>query len=139
MRKSKQKQGRIADCRKAGAAPSQILQLNVIGGELSVTRQDRSYQVRGIPKKAYSRLRVAIHIARTNGGHYRDTLDLLSARNREHFAKRAAGKLELELQTIESDLVSILDAIETYQQQPEEQKAAEPEMTPAEKAEALPS
>ena len=93
--------------------------------------------MRGIPKKAYSRLRVAIHITLISGANYRDTVDLLSKRNREHFAQRASGKLQLERQTIEADLSRILDAIENYQSRPEETKPAEPEMTPAEKAEAL--
>lgn len=124
---------------EAGKTQSEIRnpQSEIVNGEMLLTIDDRSYNIRGIPKRMYSRLRVPVKLA-IGESNYLDSVDLLSARNRSAYASRCAVHFDLPRPVIEKDLIGILDAIESYQKQSDE--AAKPvkvELSPAEKAEAL--
>ena len=105
-------------------------------GELALTIEGRRYNVRGIPKKMYSRMRVAVNVS-AGASTYLDSVDLLSARNRAGFAARAADHFDLPRPIVEADLYAILRSIDEYQKQAEQPKETAKEMTEAEKTEAL--
>lgn len=112
-------------------------QSEIKDSELFLSIEDRNYNVRSVPKKMYGKLRVPIKLT-IGQANYLDSVDVLSARNRTTFAARAAAHFNVPKPFIEKDLTAILDSIEAYQRQPEEQnKAAIIEATPAEKVEAL--
>ena len=105
-------------------------------GELTLTIEGRRYNVKGIPKKMYSRMRVAISVS-CGDSLYLDSVDLLSARNRSGFAARAAAHFDLPRPILEADLYAILSAVDSYQKQNDQPKEQPKEMTEEERAEAL--
>jgi DNA primase catalytic core len=110
--------------------------LEIKDGELSGAIEERNYSIRNIPKKVYSKMRLAVRVT-VGGANYLDSVDLISMRNRASFAARAAAHFDLPKPIIERDLIAIADAIEAYQKQPEEAKQEKVEVTGAEKEEAL--
>lgn len=106
-------------------------------GELTIEIEGRKYELRAVPKKTYSQLRVPLQLSIANS-RYLDSVDLLSARARTSFAGRCAAHFQIPSPIIEKDLFAILETIDRYQkQQNEPAKQAKPEMTEAEKSESL--
>lgn len=105
-------------------------------GELLLTIEDRTYNIRGVPKKSYNRLRVALMLA-VKESTYLDAVDLFLHRSRNAYATAAAAHFELEKFTIESDLTLVLDAVQQYQKRPAETAKPEAAITDEERKEAL--
>ena len=105
-------------------------------GELLATIEDRTYNIRGVPKKSYNRLRVALMLA-VKESTYLDAVDLYMHRSRNAYAAAAAAHFDLQKLTIEQDLCLILDAVQQYQKRPAETAKLETTMTEEEKKEAL--
>lgn len=116
--------------------PAEEIYKEVAEGELLITIADRIYTIRGVPKKSYSRLRVALQLA-AKSGNYLDGVNLYLHRSRESFADRCAAHFEIPKPILEDDLKIILSAIEQYQHRPIEPVKPVTEMTEAEKKEAL--
>jgi DNA primase catalytic core len=106
-------------------------------GEMIFQIEDRNYNIKGIPKKTFNRLRIAIKLA-IGEANYLDSVDLLSARNRAAFAGRCASTFDLPKPILEKDLYFILDAIESYQKKTDQpEKPQKIELNELEKKEAL--
>ncbi len=96
-------------------------------GEMLLSIEDRHYSIKGVPKKTFNRLRVAVKLS-IGEANYLDSVDLLSARNRTAFAGRCASTFDLPKPILEKDLYLILDAVEAYQKKsdvPEKPKKIE--------------
>ncbi|MGH9858159.1 MAG: CHC2 zinc finger domain-containing protein, partial [Acidobacteriota bacterium] len=106
-------------------------------GELSLTIDDRRYDLRAVPKRTYSQMRIPIQLTVSNL-HYLDSVDLLSARARTGFAARCAAHFHIPNPILERDLYLILEAIDQYQKdQSQPAKQEKVEITESEKEEAL--
>ena len=83
-------------------------QVTVTGNQVTITRDDRSYQVRGLAKNMSSlTLKVNITAARLDLLHL-DTVDLLKAQSRMAFIKAAATELLIDPDIIKKDLGYLL-------------------------------
>ena len=118
------------------SAPSAEEYKEVAEGELILTVADRTYTIRGVSKKSYSRLRVALQLS-AKGGSYLDGVDLYLHRSRESYADRCAAHFDIPKPILQDDLKIILSSIEQYQHRPIEPQKTVTEMSEAEKAEAL--
>lgn len=106
-------------------------------GEILINIEDRSYTVRGVPKKTYSRLRVALMLS-TNSKTYLDGVDLILTRSRTAYATACSSHFDIPRPTIENDLTTLLNIIEQYQRRPAETaKSAAEKMSEQERMEAL--
>ncbi len=110
--------------------------------EVTITRDDRRYRVRGLAKNtSWDQLKINLMASRDGAMHI-DTLDLYDARRRITFCKQAGPELFIDEATVKQDLGHVLLQLEQLQQQTIEQSQADNrdkpyQMTDAEKQEAL--
>ena len=104
---------------------------------LSFAFEDRRYTVRGLSSYGLDRLKVTVKLEASAGFHL-DSLDLYSARAREHYAEAAKKLLGADPERVGRDLLLLSEKLEKHrlqkQSQPEEDPTA---MTPREREEAL--
>jgi DNA primase len=86
--------------------------------QLVISYGERRYRVRGWPKQLGEALKVNILLSATqapteDAALHVDTLDLYQARQRQAFAKCAAGELQIDEATIQRDLGRVLMRLET--------------------------
>ena len=90
-------------------------ELKVLGDQAELALGDRHYRARGIQKNvSYEALRVSLRVARAEKVHV-DTLDLLSARQRQAFVVQAAAELALKAEVLRRDLGKLLLELEALQ------------------------
>ena len=109
--------------------------------EVVLTFGTRRYRVRGLSKNATPDV-LKVNILASNGvGMHVDSIDLYSAKHRAGFVEQAAAELNVEPGTVKHDLGRVLLKLEEVQdarfKQAERVKPAHPEMTAAERDEAL--
>ena len=118
-------------------APGCFVEETGIG--LLITRETRQYRIRGINSHSLERLRV--NIRATYGEKYHiDTIDLYQSRSRHYLTAQLAKLFSLEAAAIDSDLLFIINQIETHQakSKTEVDTAKKPyQMTKKEETEAL--
>ncbi len=86
--------------------------ISVDASSVTITREDRSYKIRGLEKNMSSlSLRVSIAVSRLERMHL-DTVDLMRSSARQAFVKAAALELFCEEETIKIDLGRILLQLE---------------------------
>lgn len=106
---------------------------------LSFTFEDRRYTVKGLASYGLDRLKVTVRLNIGEAFHL-DTLDLYSARAREHYAEAAAKLLGAEAVKVTRDLLLLCDSLEKARLRAKA-KGKEPEgaapMNPGEREEAL--
>jgi len=117
------------------------MQVTFNGDEITMTRGDRSYRIRGFAKNLSPELlKVNILASREDRFHV-DTLDLNSARQRMAFTKQASEELELEEDVLKSDLGRAFLTLEGLRNEQIrktlEPKETEIKLSPEEKAAAL--
>ena len=85
--------------------------------EVTVTRDDRRYRVRGLTRNtSYDQLKINLMVSRDGLMHV-DTLDLYDARRRITFCKQAAAEVFVDEVTIKEDLGHVLLQLEQRQQE----------------------
>jgi DNA primase catalytic core len=111
------------------------------GDEITITREDRRYRVRGLQKNLSAEvLKVNVLVSRQEDFHV-DTLDLQVDRQRAAFIKRAADELGLKEDIIRKDVGQVFLTLERLQSE-QIRKALEPakqevQLSDEERAEAL--
>lgn len=91
------------------------LQVDVSDHEVTVTRDDRRYRVRGLAKNtSYDQMKINLMVTRDGALHV-DTLDLYDARRRITFCKQAAAELFVDETTVKQDLGHLLLQLEERQ------------------------
>ena len=91
------------------------LQVDVSGHEVTATRDDRRYRVRGLAKNtSYDQMKINLMVTRDGALHV-DTLDLYDARRRITFCKQAAAELFVDETTVKQDLGHLLLQLEERQ------------------------
>ena len=128
----------IAAAPRIGFTPSRSARLTLTErGEEGVTFQNGTvnYRVKGLGN---SGLRVVVAARKDETTHI-DNLDLYGARSRKSFAVAAAERLGAEAVKIEDDLLALLEALESLQQEAAQppSSASAPAIPDAERAEAL--
>jgi hypothetical protein len=113
----------------------------VTENEVILTFGSRRYRVRGLSKNATPDV-LKVNLLASNGvGMHVDSIDLYSAKHRAGFVEQAAAELNVEPATVKHDLGRVLLKLEEVQdarfRQAEQVKPAHPEMTAAERDEAL--
>ena len=78
---------------------------------LSFTFEDRRYTVKGLASYGLDRLKVTVRLNMGEAFHL-DTLDLYSARARDHYAEAAAKLLGADAGKVNKDLLSLCDSLE---------------------------
>jgi len=120
-------------------SPTPDFQVEVSDHEVTITRADRRYRVRGLSKNtSYDQLKINLMVSRDGALHV-DTLDLYDARRRITFCKQAASELFVDETTVKEDLGHVLLELEQQQHELiEKTQAAKQEkpyqMTAAEEA-----
>lgn len=109
--------------------------------EVILTFGTRRYRVRGLNKNASPDV-LKVNVLASNGvGMHVDTLDLYSAKHRSSFVEQAAAELNIEAATVKHDLGRVLLKLEEVQdarlREAEQVKPVHPEMTAADRDEAL--
>src|SRR3990172_7303496 len=104
-------------------------------GELVFCRDALRYRVRAYPV-LMGRLRATVKLERGSRFHV-DTLDLYSSRSRTEFARRVSKALEADEASVEEDLLKLLVEAEKASEEEPSEVSKPPELTSAEKAEAL--
>jgi DNA primase len=100
------------------------LQVDVSDHQVTITRDDRRYRVRGLAKNtSYDQLKINLMASRDGAMHI-DTLDLYDARRRITFCKQAGPELFIDEATVKEDLGHVLRELEQLQQQNIEQAQA---------------
>ncbi len=122
-------------------APRAQLPCTIDGDQVTLTRGDRRYIVRGLAKNtSFDLLRVNLTL-RAPAGFHVDTLDLLQARQRVAFEKAAAAEIAVTNGVIHEDLGALLMALQDLQddaiRKALEPKVTTPELTPQERDEAM--
>jgi DNA primase catalytic core len=85
------------------------------GDEITITREDRRYRVRGLAKNLSAEvLKVNVLVSRQEDFHV-DTLDLQTDRQRAAFIKRAAEELSLKEDIIRKDVGQVFLTLERLQ------------------------
>lgn len=108
-----------------------------VEGELILSVEDRTYELRAVPSKTYSQMKLPVKLT-VGKSYFLDSVDLLSARARAGFAGRCAAHFAVPEAILERDLYLILQAIDSYQkEQRQTNKPEKIELTEEEKAEAL--
>lgn len=127
--------------KSAHAKPPSNSEVQIDDGQVTFTRGDRHYRIRGLEKNMSSmQLKVNILATRDDLVHL-DTLDLVKARSRTSLIKATASELYVDEQTIKKDIGQLLLELEQLRQ--EQIEAAKkpqdrvPKMTEAERAEAM--
>jgi DNA primase catalytic core len=122
---------------KRNAAKEEKGQPEPQGDSFSFTFEDRRYSVRGLSSYGLDRLKVTVRLE-CGGAFHLDSLDLYSARAREHFAETAGKLLSTDASKVGRDLLALSDRLEKLRlnRKPEETEAG-PSMSPSEREEAL--
>jgi DNA primase catalytic core len=103
----------------------------------SFTFEDRRYSVRGLSSYGLDRLKVTVKLA-VNGSFHLDSLDLYSARARDHYAEAAAKLLSTDASKVARDLLTLSDRLEKLRlQRKDEEKESAPALSASEREEAL--
>ena len=121
--------------------PPNDLMAEVTEDQVQLAFGDRHYRVRGWTKNlSFDQLRVNVMVSNVNGL-FVDTLDLYAAKQRRSFVTQAAPELNVDEQTVKTDLGRVLLKLEELQDQNIEQtltpKPTIPVMTEAERDQAL--
>jgi hypothetical protein len=98
-------------------SPSQVssLEPQASSHQVTVTRDDRRYRVRGLAKNtSYDQMKINLMVTRDGALHV-DTLDLYDARRRITFCKQAADELFVDEATVKQDLGHLLLELEERQ------------------------
>ena len=104
---------------------------------LSFTFEERRYTVKGLASYGLDRLKVTVRLNLGDNFHL-DTLDLYSARAREHFAEAAAKLLGADAAKVTRDLLMLCDSLEKARLSTKPKEKDDPSaMSPREKEEAL--
>jgi DNA primase catalytic core len=107
-------------------------------GSLQCVIANREYRARGLQGAGLDRLKVNLRL-KVGGAFHLDTLDLYQARSRSQFAGTAAKLCRVDEQEVNSDLLSLVEALEAarleMKKAPTGEEAAS--MTPGEKEAAL--
>jgi hypothetical protein len=91
------------------------LHVEVSEHQVTVTREDRRYRVRGLAKNtSYDQMKINLMVTRDGALHV-DTLDLYDARRRITFCKQAADELFVDEATVKQDLGHLLLQLEERQ------------------------
>lgn len=114
------------------------------GEDYTASFGERFYTLRGLTHQDLFRLRVTLRAARQedpNAFHI-DSLDLYTARHRDAFVERAGKALKVKAEALDADLKALIGLLEEERLKLKEKAEGVevkkvPEMTPAEKAEAL--
>ncbi len=122
-------------------APAPAIEAEVGTDEATICFGTRRYRVRGFSKNlALGVLKVNLLVS-NDQGMFTDTFDLYLAKHRRSFVAQAAEELGVEEATIKNDLGRVLLKLEELQdarlKDVEKVSPATPEMTPAERDEAL--
>jgi DNA primase len=117
-------------------APKMAVATN--GEAVTVTISGRVYQVRGLFKNRAETLKVNLRLVR-EGRFFIDTLDLMSARQRQGFSLAAVKTVGLEAGTIQEDLTQLILKLEELKQATRQSKSEKQayQMTDLEKQEAV--
>ena len=140
---TKEKKPEIPSFASAATLPANILEvpIEVKGEEITITRGDRRYRIRGLAKNLSSEILKVNLLATRGDAIHVDTLDMNVDRQRAVFSKRAAEELEIEEEVIRKDLGRVflqLEALRDEQiRKALEPKADEIQLSPEEKAAAL--
>lgn len=81
---------------------------------LFITCQERQYRIKGIPIHSLERLKVNIRATKEDKC-YIDTIDLYQNKSRRYFTSQVAKLFELAAETLDSDLIYIINQLEAYQ------------------------
>jgi DNA primase catalytic core len=99
--------------------------------------EERRYTVRGLAAYGLDRLKVTVRCD-VNGSFHLDSLDLYSARARDHYAEAAARLLGADAGKVSRDLLNLCERLEKLRlRTKQEETDAAPSMSPREKEEAL--
>ena len=137
----------------AAAVPANALHCEQRGEDLFCKLGDREYRVRGLAKNAsYEALKINLRVLLRTTNHepstesearyHQDNLDMVRAKDREHFARVAALETQLKEDVLKRDLSRLLLKLEELQDE-NIRRASEPKgpvvpgMTDAERDEAL--
>jgi DNA primase len=115
--------------------------IEIRGDEITITRGDRRYRIRGLAKNLSSDILKVNLLATRGDALHVDTLDLSIDRQKIVFIKRAAEELEVEEDVIRKDLGRVFLQLEALRDE-QIRKALEPkeqevQLSPEEKAAAL--
>ncbi|ADP09926.1 Dnag primase-like protein [Erwinia sp. Ejp617] len=109
-------------------------------GEVFISLGAQRWRVRGLaqvkPGAAVMKLNVQV-LDRESGAAFADSLDLIGARSRSGYVRQAAAELGLAEDDVRRSLGKVLLALENLAAQPQPEENAGPELTEAERAEAL--
>ena len=122
-------------------APQETSDIEVKDHEVTITRDDRRYRIRGLDRNmSLCQLKVNIMASRDELVHL-DTLDLVKARSRAAFIKATASELYVDSDIIKKDIGQLLFQLETLQSQQieaaKEPKRIAPKLTEAQTTAAL--
>ena len=107
------------------------------GDGFSFAFEDRRYSVRGLSSYGLDRLKVTVRLE-YGGAFHLDSLDLYSARAREHYAEAAAKLLSADASKVGRDLLALSDRLEKLRlSKKQDESEATPAMSPQEKEDAL--
>ena len=96
--------------------PAAALDAEIRDNEILITIGNRNYRIRGLSKSSNTFDTMKINIlARKGEVFFVDTIDLYSAKSRNHYVKEAARELALEEEVIKRDLGKILQKLELIQ------------------------
>ena len=99
--------------------------------------EERRYAVRGLSSYGLDRLKVTVKLE-VNGAFHLDSLDLYSARARDHYAEAAARLLGASAPKVARDLLNLCDRLEKLRlQSKEEETGAAPSMSAREREDAI--
>ena len=114
------------------------------GESLSFTFEERRYTVKGLAAYGLDRLKVTVRLnigdlpAGRQGAFHLDTLDLYSARAREHYSEAAAKLLGADAAKVTRDLLLLCDSLEKARLRAKPKEKDDPSaMNPREREEAL--
>jgi len=104
---------------------------------LSFAFEDRKYGVRGLSSYGLDRLKVTVKLEAGAGFHL-DSLDLYSARARDHYAEASKKLLGADPEKVQRDLLLLSERLEKLRlSKKHEESESTPAMSPREKEEAL--
>jgi DNA primase len=106
----------------AAAAPavplSKSLHPEIRGEDIFIKLGDREYRIRGLNKNtSYETLKINLRLKLDDDHYHQDNLDMARAKEREHFARAAAGETKLKEDVIKRDLSRLLLKLEELQEE----------------------
>lgn len=101
------------------ALPSpNTLQPEMRGEDIFIKLGDREYRIRGLNKNtSYETLKINLRVKLDDEHYHQDNLDMARAKEREHFARTAAGETKLKEDIIKRDLSRLLLKLEELQEE----------------------